>query len=200
MFKNIPWFISIIIVLSSNIGYTQNNTDIRIESVIQNGNKIDIKYNIDTKWFIKNHVSLYTRRKGSKIWEGPLNSTYGNIKENTSSGSNSLTWNVTSDREKFSGQWVFGIDNNISLKKNIKNLKVTCGLFSLAGFAVGTYGYLKSEDYYSQYQNSTTNAALLREKDNNMIRMGILGAALGSILIVETSILSRKIKKVKRTL
>ena len=198
-FKTQILFLLFHFIFHSNL-FAQSNTEIKINSVFQNGNKINIRYDVKTKWFLENSATLYAKRKGSKYWEGPLESTYGNINDNIIKGENLVTWNVTNDREQFTGQWVFGIDNKISVKKNIKNLKITCGILSLAGFALGTYGYLKSEEYYNQYQTATTNASQARENDIKMSTLGIISGSLGAVFLIENMILRKKIKKVKRSL
>ena len=200
MIKHRYIFLIISILFFQNHNLGQNTSEIRINSVTQNGNKINVNYNIESKWYIENNATLYAKKRGSSNWEGPLSSLSGNIYKNIKRGTNNVVWNVTNDREEFTGQWVFGIDNTMTIKKNIKNLKISCGLSSLAGLAIGAYGFLKSEDYYNQYQNATLNASQLRQDATKMTTVGIAGAALGSVLFIETSILGRKIRKVKRTL
>lgn len=200
MIKNKYILLIISILFFQNHIFAQNISEIRINSVTQNENKIKINYNVKSKWYIENNATLYAKKRGSSNWEGPLSSLSGNIYNNIKRGTNNVVWNVTSEREEFTGQWVFGIDNTMTIKKNIKNLKITCGLSSLAGLAIGAYGFLKSEDYYNQYQNATLNASQLRQDATKMTTVAIAGAVLGSILLIETSILRRKIRKVKRTL
>ena len=140
------------------------------------------------------------RKKNGEKWDGPLQALSGNYGENIKNGNNTITWNVLNEREEFTGYWRFGIDNYISIKKNIRNLKITCGLASLAGLGLSGYLFLRSDEYYNQYQTATTNVVELREKVGQMFQYGVISLSCSSLLFIERTILAKKIKKAKRYL
>ena len=104
---------------------------------------------------------------------------------------------VTKSRNELLGEWVFKIHNTMSIKKNIKNLKRICTLLSFAGLGIGGYYLYKSDDYYNQYQNSTTNAALLRQKDEESLEISFLSFSVGTVFLIQKISLGRKIRKFK---
>ena len=178
--------------------HCQKKTNISFKSITQVGSNVSIDYKVKTKWYIKNHTSLYVKEKGNQRWQGPLNFVVGDLGSYTKSGKNNILWEVTKSRNELLGECVFGIDNSMTIKNNIKNLRKRSTFCSLVGLGIGGYYLYKSESYYNQYQSATTNAASLRKKDEEMLNMSIFGLSIGTILLIERINLGRKIKKIKK--
>jgi len=177
--------------------FCQKNTEISIKSITQEGSSVSIDYNLKTKWYIKNHTSLYAKERESQSWGLPLDFVVGDFGSSTKSGKNNMKWQVTKSRNELLGEWVFKIHNTMSIKKNIKNLNRICTLLSFAGLGIGGYYLYKSDDYYNQYQNSTTNAALLRQKDEESLEISFLSFSVGTVFLIQKISLGRKIRKFK---
>tara|TARA_Y200000002_G_scaffold379262_1_gene388192 strand:- start:10286 stop:10888 length:603 start_codon:yes stop_codon:yes gene_type:complete len=178
----------------------QNFKSVKINSVTQSRNNININYQLNSKWFIKNNVKLYTSKLGENNWQGPLEAISGNCGDRVKKGENTIVWNVMNEREEFKGMWRFGIENSITIKKNIKNLKLTFGLLSLASLGISSYFFNQSENYYNQYQTATTNAAKMRENSQEMMQLGIYSVAAFSLFFSQRTIFAKKIKKIKKHL
>ena len=176
----------------------QNFKEVKITSVTQSRNNINIDYQLNSKWFIKNNVKLYTSKLGENKWQGPLEAISGNYGDRVKKGENTIVWNVVNEREEFKGMWRFGIENSITIKKNIKNLKLTFGLLSLASLGLSSYFFNQSENYYNQYQIATTNAAKMRENSQEMMQLGVYSVAAFSLFFTQRTIFAKKIKKIKK--
>lgn len=81
-----------------------------IKSVEQKGQKIYISYNLNGSPGSYN-IKLFVKKKNSNSWSSALKSVTGNVGLNQSLGSNKqIIWDVLQDRDRFQGDWVFGIE------------------------------------------------------------------------------------------
>ena len=91
-----------------------------IRAVEQKGQKIYITYDLEGSPG-KYNIKLFVKSNNSYSWSSALKSVSGNVGANQTVGSNKhIVWDVLSDRDKFEGDWVFGIEAiNITEKERI---------------------------------------------------------------------------------
>jgi len=83
---------------------------VSITSIDQKGQKIYITYDLSGKAG-KHNVKLYVKSSNSYSWSSPLKSVSGDVGHGQTIGNNKqIVWDVLQDRDKFVGDWVFGIE------------------------------------------------------------------------------------------
>ena len=120
-----------------------------ITSTEQKDKKIYITYDLSGKAG-KHNVQLYVSADNGKKWEGPLNAVSGDVGNGQTIGNNKqIVWDVLQERDKFVGDWVFGIEAvNKTLEKKEKR-KYDQSFFSdnLAYIELGGHSMISSINY-----------------------------------------------------
>jgi hypothetical protein len=110
-------YLLIIISILFCFGMEAQTADIR--SVEQKGQKIYISYDLKGNPGRYN-IKLFVKSNNSYSWSSALKSVSGNVGANQTVGINKqIVWDVLRDRDKFQGDWVFGIEA-VNLKKEAK--------------------------------------------------------------------------------
>jgi len=115
-------YLLIIISILFCFGMEAQTADIR--SVEQKGQKIYISYDLKGNPGRYN-IKLFVKSKNSYSWSSALKSVSGNVGANQTIGSNKqIVWDVLRDRDKFEGDWVFGIEAvNVTEKVRLESEK-----------------------------------------------------------------------------
>lgn len=109
---------------------------VTITSTEQKDQKIYITYDLSGKAG-KHNVKLYVSADNGKNWEGPLRSVSGDVGPLQTIGTNKqIVWDVLKDRDKFVGDWVFGI----SIVNKIRN-----GQVNISGKPENSKVYINNE-------------------------------------------------------
>ena len=135
-----------------------------IKSVEQKGQQIYITYDLQGSPG-KYEIKLFVKSKNSYSWSSALRSVTGNVGQNQSVGINKqIIWDVLQDRDKFEGDWVFGIEainitekerkekkeyksNKKEYKNDILNNKKSSNLFNMDSKLIFGYYYLKLDRF-----------------------------------------------------
>ena len=113
---NIKKHILFLLLICSQILTTAQQ--VRITSIDQKGQKIYITYNLSGKAG-KHYVKIFVKSSNSYSWSSPLKSVSGDVGHGQTIGNNKqIVWDVLQDRDKFVGDWVFGIEATNVTEKN----------------------------------------------------------------------------------
>ena len=95
-----------------------------IKSVEQKGQKIYITYDLKGNPGSYN-IKLFVKSNNSYSWSSALKSVSGNVGANQAVGINKqIIWDVLKDRDKFEGDWIFGIEAiNVTEQKRLEESK-----------------------------------------------------------------------------
>tara|TARA_B110001452_G_C15174969_1_gene408287 strand:+ start:167 stop:1063 length:897 start_codon:yes stop_codon:yes gene_type:complete len=105
----------ILIIFISNGVFSQHPTSYYTSLAIANvkhvGEKIVIKYNFSGRLNEKYELNLFVKQDGDSDWQGPLIYVTGDIGKDQLAGFHkTVTWDVLKERDKFLGDWIFGIE------------------------------------------------------------------------------------------
>ena len=95
---------------------------VEIKSTVQKNQKIYITYDLNGKPG-KYNIKIYVKANGSYYWSSPLKWVSGDVGENQKIGNNKqIIWDVLQDRDKFQGDYIFGI-NASRVKEDAQKIK-----------------------------------------------------------------------------
>ena len=109
-------------IISFLFSFYINAQTVDIKAVEQKGQLIYITYDLKGSPGTYN-IKLFVKSNNGYSWSSGLKSVSGNVGPNQTIGSNKqIIWDVLRDRDKFEGDWIFGIEAvNITEKKRNAN-------------------------------------------------------------------------------
>lgn len=204
--------IIVLLFLTAAFVNAQSVSNIRFE---QSDKQVVIHYDLSGESGSKWNIDIFCSQDGGKTWGSPLRKITGELGYPIEPGTNKkVIWDVLAEREKLEGVISFKVKateknglvtyppiNKPNFSDDYYKYRRSKNFWFVSAFVtggIGTFTYLQSGKYYTQYQSATTDADDLHAKADLYNKIAPIALGIAGICTIEFILKAGKQSKAKK--